>query len=104
MVRTQFVVEVQLKRQEVPSFDVYPFSLPVVRRMESVEMHPHVTFIVGENGSGKSTLLEAIAVAMGINARVGTAVAGQRFWYCQDALERTMLGACFEATSHNRGL
>jgi len=39
-VRTQFVVEVQLKRQEVPSFDVYPFSLPVVRRMESVEMQP----------------------------------------------------------------
>ena len=57
--RTQFVVEVQLKRHEVPSFDVYPFSLPVVRRMESLEMHPHVTFIVGENGSGKSTLLEA---------------------------------------------
>jgi predicted ATPase len=72
LVRTQFVVEVQLKRQEVPSFDVYPFSLPVVRRMESVEMHPHVTFIVGENGPGKSTLLEAIAVAMGINAEGGS--------------------------------
>ena len=55
--RTQFVVEVQLKRQECPSFDVYPFSLPMVRRMESVEMHPHVTFIVGENGSGSQPCL-----------------------------------------------
>lgn len=36
MLKTQFIVEVQLKRHEVPSFDVYPFCLPVVGRMESM--------------------------------------------------------------------
>lgn len=72
LLRAQFVTEVQLKRQEVPSFDVYPFSLPVVRRLESLTLHPHVTFVVGENGSGKSTLLEAIAVAVGLNAEGGS--------------------------------
>jgi len=40
--------------------------------MESIPIHPHVTFLVGENGSGKSTLLEAIAVAMGLNAEGGS--------------------------------
>ena len=37
-----------------------------------VQLHPSVTFLVGENGSGKSTLLEAIAVAWGFNAEGGT--------------------------------
>jgi predicted ATPase len=37
-----------------------------------VELHPKVTFFIGENGSGKSTLLEAIAVAAGFNAEGGS--------------------------------
>ena len=40
--------------------------------MDTVKLHPKVTFFVGENGSGKSTLLEAIAVALGFNAEGGT--------------------------------
>lgn len=40
--------------------------------LESIELHPKVTFLVGENGSGKSTLLEAMAVALGMNAEGGS--------------------------------
>jgi len=61
-----------LKRDKVPSFDSYPYSLAAIRHLETLEMHPAVTFIVGENGSGKSTLLEAIAVGAGFNAEGGT--------------------------------
>jgi predicted ATPase len=54
------------------SFDVYPFSLPVVRHLDTLELHSAVTFLVGENGSGKSTLMEALAVAWGFNPEGGT--------------------------------
>jgi predicted ATPase len=69
---TPYIDRVILKRATVPSFKVYPFSLPVVRNLKEIKLHPHVTFIVGENGSGKSTLLEAIAVAYGFNAEGGS--------------------------------
>ena len=68
----QYVREVKLRRDKVTSFNQYPFSLPVVRHLESLELHPAVTFLVGENGSGKSTLLEAVAVAWGFNPEGGT--------------------------------
>jgi predicted ATPase len=45
--------------------DEYPFNIPAVRELGSIDFHPNVTFFVGENGSGKSTVLEAIAVALG---------------------------------------
>ncbi len=51
----------------------YPPSIPAIRHMESVELHPAVTLFIGENGSGKSTLLEALAVHAGINAEGGSA-------------------------------
>ena len=66
-----FIRSIELKRENVPSFDEYPFCLPVVRHLESLSLHPHITFFVGENGTGKSTLLEAIAVAFGMNAEGG---------------------------------
>lgn len=53
-------------------FDRYPFDIPAVRAIESIEFHPDVTFFVGENGAGKSTVLEAIAVALGYGAEGGT--------------------------------
>lgn len=56
----------------VPSFDQYPFALPVLRDFTALELHPSVTFLVGENGSGKSTLMEAIATAWGFNPEDGT--------------------------------
>lgn len=72
MLTRQFVSHVTLRRDTVASFDTYPFSLPAVRSLELLELHPKVTFLVGENGSGKSTLMEAIAVAMGLNAEGGS--------------------------------
>jgi predicted ATPase len=70
--KDQYLLQIGLKRDKVPSFERYPFSLPAVRALDKLEAHPKVTFFVGENGSGKSTLLEAIAVAMGFNAEGGS--------------------------------
>jgi len=67
-----YVLAVKLRRDKVKSFDEYPFSLPVVRHLDTLKLHPAVTFLVGENGSGKSTLLEALAVAWGFNPEGGT--------------------------------
>ena len=72
MLATQFVHHLALQRDKVESFDRYPFNLPAVRSLERLEMHPKVTFLVGENGSGKSTLLEALAVSLGFNAEGGS--------------------------------
>ncbi|NIS07509.1 MAG: AAA family ATPase [Candidatus Dadabacteria bacterium] len=67
-----YIAEVKLKRDKVESFKEYPFSLNAVRNLNSIKLHPAVTFLIGENGSGKSTLLEAIAVAWGFNPEGGT--------------------------------
>jgi predicted ATPase len=72
MISNQYLVEVKLQRDKVASFDAYPFCLNAVRHLDSLELHPAVTFFIGENGSGKSTLLEAIAVAWGFNPEGGT--------------------------------
>ena len=52
--------------------DSYPFNLPIVRNLKTLEFTKSVTYIVGENGSGKSTLLEAIAHLLGLNAEGGS--------------------------------
>ena len=67
-----FLLQLTLDGGKVPSFKEYPFSLPVVTTLETIDFHPQVTFLIGENGSGKSTLLEAIAVSMGLNAEGGS--------------------------------
>ena len=72
VVQTQFAGRVTLLRDRVASFDRYPFSLPAIRTFESIELHPRMTFLVGENGSGKSTLLEALAVSLGFNPEGGS--------------------------------
>ena len=41
----------------------FPFTVPVIRTLETLAFPTAVTFFVGENGSGKSTLLEGIAAA-----------------------------------------
>ncbi len=46
----------------------FPFSVPVIRSLEVVELDASVSLFVGENGSGKSTLLEAIALAADLPA------------------------------------
>lgn len=72
MISSQFVSYLTLLREKVESFDSYPFCLPAVRSLETIDFHPNVTFFVGENGSGKSTLLESIAVSLGFNAEGGS--------------------------------
>ena len=62
---SHYLNSVTLKRDEVADFDCYPFSIPAVRELKTLEFHPKLTFFVGENGSGKSTLLEGIAERLG---------------------------------------
>jgi predicted ATPase len=51
----------------------YPWTLPaIVPLAAGLQLHPSITYLIGENGSGKSTLLEAIAVAAGMNAEGGS--------------------------------
>jgi len=50
----------------------YAAKIPAIEATERIDLHPHVTFFIGENGTGKSTLLEAIAVADGFNPEGGT--------------------------------
>ncbi|MBR4239831.1 MAG: AAA family ATPase [Prevotella sp.] len=62
-----------IRNEHVPSRDdAYPFNLPIVRHLKTLEFSNSVTYIVGENGSGKSTLLEAIATLLGLNAEGGS--------------------------------
>src|SRR5688572_11890940 len=72
MTSTQYVRCISLQREKVDSFDRYPFSLPAVRSLQRIELHPKMTYFIGENGSGKSTLLEALAISLGFNAEGGT--------------------------------
>ncbi len=68
----QFLRHADLLKDQISSYDIYPFSLPVVSRFARLHFHPKVTFLVGENGAGKSTLLEAIAISLGFNSEGGT--------------------------------
>jgi predicted ATPase len=67
-----FIYFVDLQRQWVNSWDAYPYNIPAIRSLERLELHPKVTYFLGENGSGKSTLLEAIACADGFNPEGGS--------------------------------
>lgn len=67
-----YLKRVRLARSTVEDFAAYPFCLPLIRSLSTVEFDSSVTFFVGANGAGKSTLLEAIAVALGFNAEGGS--------------------------------
>lgn len=50
----------------------YPFSIPAIRRLkDGIDLHPKVTYLVGENGMGKSTLLEGLADKWGFSMQSG---------------------------------
>jgi predicted ATPase len=68
----QFIREIELKKDDIDSFNIYPYNLKAVKSFNNIKLHPKITFIIGENGSGKSTLLEAIAIAFGFNPEGGT--------------------------------
>jgi predicted ATPase len=67
-----FIHGFRLNREAVPSFEEYPFSIPAIKSMKHVKLHPSVTFFIGENGSGKSTLIEALAVKNRFNPEGGS--------------------------------
>jgi predicted ATPase len=66
-----FLQAVTLRRTASTRSD-YPYSLPAVHELGTLDFPTPVTFFVGENGSGKSTLLEALAVGYGLNPEGGT--------------------------------
>lgn len=70
--RQQYLSEIVLKRGTIESFAAYPFSIPAIACLNTLQLHPKVTFFVGENGTGKSTLLEAVAIAFGLNPEGGS--------------------------------
>lgn len=72
LLSSQYVRGIRLKREDIPSYHQYPFSLPSLKTLDEMAFHPKVTFLIGENGMGKSTLLEAVAVALGFNAEGGS--------------------------------
>lgn len=72
LVEQGFIHSVTLLRDRVGDASAYPFSIPAVRALETLALHPKVTFLVGENGCGKSTLIEAIAIKAGFNPEGGT--------------------------------
>jgi len=69
-----FLHSVSLDRGAVTDWDTHPFSVPAIRQLKNIELHPKVTFFVCENGSGKSTLLEAIAEKLGFRSSGGSRV------------------------------
>lgn len=67
-----YIRGIELRRENVASFETYPFNIPAIQSLEHLTLDPRVTFLVGENGCGKSTLLEAIAIAAGFNPEGGS--------------------------------
>jgi predicted ATPase len=67
-----FLRAITLLRERIEDPNVYPYTIPAIRSLDTLAFHPGVTFLVGENGSGKSTILEAVAVLLGFNAEGGT--------------------------------
>ncbi|CDZ23885.1 hypothetical protein CCDG5_0756 [[Clostridium] cellulosi] len=70
MPKDLYIKEISLKRDKIENYNQYPFSLPIIRHLDTLKLSKNVSIIVGENGSGKSTLLEAIAVNLGFNPDV----------------------------------
>ncbi|QTD40313.1 AAA family ATPase [Sporosarcina sp. Te-1] len=68
---SQYIRSVRLKLEQLPR-GTFPFTLPFVLNLNELQLHPNITYIIGENGMGKSTLLEGIAVAYGFNPEGGT--------------------------------
>lgn len=66
------VKKISLKREQIDSFEKYPFNIDVVKNFKELTIDTPVTFFSGENGVGKSTFIEAIAVALGLPSEGGT--------------------------------
>jgi len=67
-----FLRSLQVLPERIQNPDAFPFTIPAIRTLRSLELDPRITFFLGENGSGKSTLIEAIAMAEGFNPEGGS--------------------------------
>jgi predicted ATPase len=68
-----FVRGLRLAEGGVDAGAGYPWDLPAVAALAGgLELHPKVTYLIGENGSGKSTLLAGLAMAAGMSAEGGS--------------------------------
>ena len=68
---TPFVHYILFDRSRLSEGD-YSLGIPALAQVTKLDLHPKVTYFIGENGTGKSTLLEAIAVADGFNPEGGS--------------------------------
>lgn len=69
--RKVYLRSLTVLKEKITDYSDYPFSIPAINKLDSLEFTSSVTFFVGENGSGKSTLLEAIAYQCGFNTAGG---------------------------------
>ena len=68
-----FIRSVRLLPERDGERSGYPWELPAVAHLsDGVELHPKVTYLIGENGTGTSTVLAALAVAAGMNPEGGS--------------------------------
>jgi predicted ATPase len=68
-----FIRRVTLVRDPTTTRTGYPWDLPAVAALAGgLDLHPKVTYLIGENGAGKSTVLTAIALAAGMSAEGGS--------------------------------
>ena len=64
--------KIHVNLDDTINYNQYPFCLPIIKNLKSIEFKKQVTFFVGENGTGKSTLLEALAHHTGFGAEGGS--------------------------------
>lgn len=67
-----FIRDIRLGSVPLDAASAFPFTIPAIKNLGRLELHPAVTFFIGENGSGKSTLIEALAIKAGFNAEGGS--------------------------------
>ena len=63
--------EISLLRRRVTWWSEYPFNIPAIASLRSLEISSRMCFFVAENGTGKSTLLEATASHYGFGLEGG---------------------------------
>lgn len=62
-----YLKRITLNWERVENRHEYPFNVPAVANLDSLDLDHNVVFFVGENGTGKSTLLEAMAYQCGFS-------------------------------------
>jgi predicted ATPase len=65
---------ISVLRERVTHRDEYPFNIPAIASLETIDVTGRVCFFVGENGTGKSTLMAAIAAYYGFGFEGGNRI------------------------------